>query len=97
MLQLLNIGEAIPCVNIQCGINIIHQTVEEALSPKSVSHAERTKTLRRFPNLWSAWTEEVDDQLRIMFKRGCSVKEIAHHFQRSTGAIKARIEKLNLL
>lgn len=89
-------GEQILNILSQCGVQIKMQTIDDALSQSSVDDAHRTKVLRRFPNLWSAWTKDADNELGDLFEKGKSMKEIAQHFQRSTGAIKARLQKLNL-
>ncbi len=42
------------------------------------------------------WTGELDDELTIMYCEGIHVKDMAKHFGRTRGAIKARINKLEL-
>ena len=45
---------------------------------------------------YNPWTEELDDELTTMFCSGIHEKDIAIHFGRTQGAIKARIRKLEL-
>ena len=45
---------------------------------------------------YQPWTEELDDELTIMYCKGSDIKEMAEHFQRTKGAIWARIRKLEL-
>jgi superfamily I DNA/RNA helicase len=47
-------------------------------------------------NAYQPWTEELDDELTIMYCEGVNVKDMAKHFGRTKGAIRARIEKLEL-
>ncbi len=42
------------------------------------------------------WTETLDDELTIMYCEGKKIKEISEHFSRTEGAIRSRIEKLDL-
>jgi hypothetical protein len=42
------------------------------------------------------WTSELDKELTEMFCNGIDEKIMAKHFNRSRGAIKARIKKLQL-
>ncbi len=42
------------------------------------------------------WTEELDEELTIMYCEGVKIKEMAEHFGRTRGAIKSRIRKLEL-
>lgn len=42
------------------------------------------------------WTDELDNELTVMFCEGMHEKDIATHFGRTRGAIKSRIKKLEL-
>ncbi|MCK6611591.1 MAG: UvrD-helicase domain-containing protein [Bacteroidia bacterium] len=42
------------------------------------------------------WTKDLDEELKSMYYRGTRIKEIAAHFNRSQGAILARVAKLGL-
>jgi F-box protein, helicase, 18 len=47
-------------------------------------------------NAYKPWTSALDDELTIMYCEGVNVKDLAKHFGRTRGAIRARIEKLEL-
>jgi len=47
-------------------------------------------------NAYKPWTTELDDELTIMYCEGVNVKDMAKHFCRTKGAIRSRIEKLEL-
>jgi hypothetical protein len=59
-----------------------------------------SKTLEQFrkthKDAYKPWTQELDDELTIMYCEGVGVKEMAKHFGRTGGAIVARIIKLEL-
>ncbi len=55
---------------------------------------EKTRTTH--PSANKPWTDDLDDELTIMYCDGKSIKEIADHFHRTRGAIRARINKLEL-
>jgi F-box protein, helicase, 18 len=42
------------------------------------------------------WTEELDDELTVLYCEGVNVKDLAKHFGRTRGAIVSRIRKLEL-
>ena len=48
------------------------------------------------PNAFDPWTEEADAELRMMWDKGISAKEIADHFGRKSSAIITRMKKLGL-
>lgn len=45
---------------------------------------------------YKPWTEEMDDELTVMYCEGVNIRDIARHFGRSRGAIRSRIKKLEL-
>lgn len=45
---------------------------------------------------YAPWTAEDDEQLTVMYCEDVNVKEMAEHFDRTPGAIRARIKKLEL-
>lgn len=53
-------------------------------------------TRDKYPNYLKAWTAEDDAKLEQLWCEGESVKKLALTFGRNPGAIKARIEKLEL-
>lgn len=42
------------------------------------------------------WTTELDDELTILFCEGVNIRDISTHFERTKGAIRSRIKKLEL-
>ncbi len=50
----------------------------------------------RHKDAYKPWTEELDDELTIMYCEGVNVKDLAKHFGRTKGAIRSRIKKLEL-
>lgn len=53
-------------------------------------------TRNKYPNYLKSWTHEDDEKLERMWCEGASTKKLALTFGRNPGAIKARIEKLEL-
>lgn len=45
---------------------------------------------------YKPWSQELDDELTIMYCEGVNVKDMAKHFGRTKGAIRSRIKKLEL-
>lgn len=45
---------------------------------------------------YKPWTQELDDELTVMYCEGVNVKDLAIHFGRTKGAIRSRIKKLEL-
>ncbi len=45
---------------------------------------------------YKPWTEELDEELTVMYCEGVNIKDLARHFGRSRGAIESRILKLEL-
>lgn len=45
---------------------------------------------------YNPWTEDLDNELTVLFCEGMHEKDIATHFGRTRGAIKSRIKKLEL-
>jgi superfamily I DNA/RNA helicase len=61
--------------------------------PESYSYGEIRKTHK---DAYKRWTEELDDELTLMYCDGVNVKDLAKHFGRTKGAIRSRIKKLEL-
>ena len=53
-------------------------------------------TRDKYPNYLKAWTVEDDSTLEKLWCEGTSIKKLALTFGRNAGAIKARIQKLEL-
>lgn len=50
-----------------------------------------------FPNAFTPWTEEDENQLISLFQEGYELEDLSKQLQRNIGGIKARIQKLGLL
>jgi superfamily I DNA/RNA helicase len=42
------------------------------------------------------WSSELDEELTLMFHEGINVRDLSKHFERTKGAIRSRIKKLEL-
>ena len=60
----------------------------------SISHQNKVKA--KYPNAYSPWSPEADEELEILFCKGQSDKELSIHFERNIGGIQSRIKKLEL-
>lgn len=67
--------------------------VIEIASSKSYS-VEEFRT--RHADAYKPWTNDVDLELSELFINGTKIKELSAHFGRTSGAIRSRINKLNL-
>lgn len=65
----------------------------EPISEKTYS-VEEVRT--RHKDAYRPWTQELDDELTVMYCEGVNVKDLAKHFGRTKGAIRSRIRKLEL-
>lgn len=63
----------------------------EALD-RSVKYQQRKSSLP--PNAGKPWPNEEDEQLAVAFDSGSSISQLAKTHQRTSGSIKARLEKL---
>jgi len=54
------------------------------------------KIREKHKDAYAPWTNEMDDELTVMFCEGKTVSEMAKYFTRTKGAIRARIKKLEL-
>jgi hypothetical protein len=48
------------------------------------------------PNAYKKWTKEEDERLELYYCEGRSIRELSKIFERNNGAIRARIQKLEL-
>lgn len=65
----------------------------EPISEKTYT-VEEVRT--RHNDAYRPWTQELDDELTVMYCEGVNVMDLAKHFGRSKGAICSRIKKLEL-
>ncbi|MGJ3235486.1 UvrD-helicase domain-containing protein [Marivirga sp.] len=49
---------------------------------------------KKHKKAYAPWNDELDKELKYMFEEGLSTKDLANHFGRTKGAIRARIKKL---
>lgn len=75
----------------------------ENKNPKSVDYkTEITKTYsvnevqNTYKDTYKPWSEQLDAELTRMYYDGIPKKDLAKHFGRTSGAISARVEKLQL-
>ncbi len=54
------------------------------------------KVRTRHKDAYKPWTQELDDELTVMYYEGINTKDLAKHFGRTKGAIRSRIKKLEL-
>lgn len=66
----------------------IAKTIDKSYSVKEAR--EKNK------NAYKPWTTALDEELTIMYCEGVNVKDMAKHFGRTKGSVKARIELLEL-
>ena len=52
---------------------------------------------KQYPRAYMKWTAEDDEELGFLFAEGMSIKDLAQHFQRKPGAIRSRLQKLDLV
>ena len=63
----------------------------------SIEKAYSVDSIRRnHKAAYRPWTEKLDDELTVMYCEGKNIKEMSDHFGRTEGAIRSRIEKLDL-
>lgn len=80
-------------VNYQKAQDLTDLKRENRIESKSYSIAEkRTENT----NAYMKWTKDDDEKLECLFCEGKSIKELSEIFGRNNGAIKSRINKLEL-
>ena len=50
----------------------------------------------RHKDAYKPWTQDLDDELTVMYCEGVNTKDLAKHFGRTKGAIRSRVKKLEL-
>ncbi len=68
-----------------------------AISPKPSKHNQSGMAKNTPLKATLPWTEDDDEELSCCFHDGLSIKEIAELLQRSRGAIRSRLNKLELM
>lgn len=51
---------------------------------------------KKHKDAYKPWSQELDDELTVMYCEGINVKDLAKHFGRTKGAIRSRVKKLEL-
>ncbi|MEM8527777.1 MAG: hypothetical protein AAGG68_24255 [Bacteroidota bacterium] len=55
-----------------------------------------TEIRRTHRDAYKPWTRKLDLELAKMYTDGLSIKDLAQYFGRTKGAIRSRLEKLNI-
>ncbi len=74
--------------------NITKNKTDGSLKKDLTNNVANIRTI--FENAYKPWTKNHDEKLSIMYTEGITIKDLSKHFKRSRGAIKSRIEKLQL-
>ena len=78
-------------------LNAQKQTISEKLNLNDSEKAYSIDEIRtKHKDAYKPWTQELDDELTIMYCEGVNIKDMAKHFGRTRGAIRSRIRKLEL-
>ncbi len=70
------------------------EVVTETNGSKKAYSVDEIRT--RHKDAYMPWTQELDDELTVMYCEGVNVRDMAKHFGRTKGAIRSRIKKLEL-
>jgi len=70
------------------------EVVTETNGSKKAYSVDEIRT--RHKEAYMPWTQELDDELTVMYCEGVNVRDMAKHFGRTKGAIRSRIKKLEL-
>lgn len=97
ILQRKGIGKCyrIPLSFAQKGFSFIDDTYMKLISKPSIPDFIELQR-QSYKNAYSKWTEEDDERLEKLFCEGLSVSELGKVFGRNNGAIRSRINKLEL-
>ena len=71
------------------------QNVEISKTSNSKTYS-LDKIREKYSNAYKPWTDELDEELTIMYCEGVNINELAKHFGRQISAIISRIKKLEL-
>ncbi len=55
------------------------------------------KVRQRYPRAYNRWSDEEDEQLKVKWQAGMSIRELASYCQRQPSAVRSRLIKLGLL
>ena len=66
-------------------------------APNGIFNEKAYSQIReKHSHAYMPWTTELDDELTVMYCEGVNVRDMAKHFGRTKGAIRSRINKLEL-
>ncbi len=77
----------------------IFAAAEEALrlNESESDYLQRIAVIKsKYPRAYEKWSDDEDDELRMLFSRGVNNNEAAEHFGRQPSAIRSRLNKLGL-
>lgn len=75
----------------------INSTAKEKAGTNSIDKAYSVDEVRtRHKDAYKPWTQDLDDELTVMYCEGINTRDLAKHFGRTKGAIRSRIKKLEL-
>jgi superfamily I DNA/RNA helicase len=75
----------------------ISTVAKEKANPNGIEKAYSVDEVRtRHKDAYKPWTQELDDELTVMYCEGINTRDLAKHFGRTKGAIRARIKKVEI-
>jgi len=91
-------------ITLSLGRKELEERLFEKLQPKYSLKGKRgtkkayskTEKQKKHKNAYEKWTTENDEKLEMLFCEGKTTTELSKIFERNNGAIKSRIEKLEL-
>lgn len=91
------IGECyqIPLSFTEKGLQLIEKTYNDLMVKQTVPNIVEVQK-RTHLNAYTKWTLEDDEKLEQLFCEGYSIKELSKEFGRNNGAIRSRINKLEM-
>ena len=66
----------------------------ETKYPKQVQHSTLDEATLNYGHAIEPWTEELDNELKVMFNDDITLKDIANHFGLTVEQVKGRMDKL---
>ena len=75
---------------------IAKPTSAKGRQPKKEISTKPTEVKHKKRQAYKPWTDQLDLELRVMHNKGVTPIKLARHFERTRGAIIARLEKLGL-
>lgn len=74
---------------------VIEKTETKSKNDKEKAYSVE-KIREKHNGAYRPWTAELDEELTIMYCEGVNVRDLSKHFERTKGAIRSRIRKLEL-